>query len=103
MMDEQPKATRIQSAKGFLENPLGPPTLAQAGIDKNLASLGAEPARYPRRYHRTDRMRQAIDRIENSARWRVPDRNENHGRFKFRARTLVPGWNSKHRMALPRA
>jgi hypothetical protein len=26
-----------QSAKGFLKNPLGPPTLAEARIDKNLA------------------------------------------------------------------
>jgi hypothetical protein len=45
MMAEQPKAQPEQSASGFQTNPLGPMTLAQAGIDKNLAhrALGARP------------------------------------------------------------
>jgi hypothetical protein len=37
MMASQPRAKGRQSAKGFQKNPLGEPTLAEAGIDKNLA------------------------------------------------------------------
>jgi hypothetical protein len=34
-----------QSAKGFQKNPLGPPSLAEAGIDKNLADRARKAAR----------------------------------------------------------
>lgn len=51
MMQEQMKiggkAKATQSAKGFKKNPLGPPTLAEAGISKSLAARARKLAAIP--------------------------------------------------------
>jgi hypothetical protein len=51
LMDAQAKAVGKakgeQSAKGFQKNPLGPPTLDEAGIDKNLADRARKLAALP--------------------------------------------------------
>ena len=51
MMAEQKATVGLakgqQSAKGFTKNPLAPPTLAEAGIDKNLANRARRMARMP--------------------------------------------------------